>query len=50
MLGLGLVLSALCSGGQVDHHVRVSLTLNKLLNNLQDSGGRGRMLQEVPQG
>ncbi|XP_037832377.1 focadhesin isoform X2 [Kryptolebias marmoratus] len=47
VLGLGLVLSALCSSGQVDHHVHVSRTLDKLLANLQDSSGQGRMLQEV---
>ncbi|KAM6909393.1 focadhesin [Xenentodon cancila] len=47
VLGLGLVLSALCSSGQTEQHVRVSRTLDKLLSNLQDSSGRGRMLQEV---
>uniref|UniRef100_A0A3Q1EWT9 Focadhesin n=1 Tax=Acanthochromis polyacanthus TaxID=80966 RepID=A0A3Q1EWT9_9TELE len=47
MLGLGLVLSALCSSGQMDQHVHISQTLDKLLANLQDSSGHGRMLQEV---
>uniref|UniRef100_A0AAQ5XFT3 DUF3730 domain-containing protein n=1 Tax=Amphiprion ocellaris TaxID=80972 RepID=A0AAQ5XFT3_AMPOC len=47
MLGLGLVLAALCSSGQMDQHVHVSQTLDKLLVNLQDSSGYGRMLQEV---
>ncbi|XP_047426080.1 focadhesin [Mugil cephalus] len=47
MLGLGLVLSALCNSGQTDRHVRVSQTLDKLLANLQNSSGQGRMLQEV---
>ena len=49
VLGLGLVLSALCSSGQLDQHVHVSQTLDKLLANLQDSSGQGRMLQEVQQ-
>uniref|UniRef100_A0A3P9C1V1 Focadhesin n=1 Tax=Maylandia zebra TaxID=106582 RepID=A0A3P9C1V1_9CICH len=47
ILGLGLVLSAFCSSGQRSRHVRVSLTLDKLLANLQDCSGRGRMEQEV---
>ncbi|KAM6894866.1 focadhesin isoform 1-T2 [Lycodopsis pacificus] len=47
VLGLGLVLAALCSSGQKDQHVHVTLTLDKLLSNLQDSSGQGRMLQEV---
>uniref|UniRef100_A0A3B5A296 Focadhesin n=1 Tax=Stegastes partitus TaxID=144197 RepID=A0A3B5A296_9TELE len=47
MLGLGLVLAALCSSGQTDQHVHVSQTLDKLLANLQDSSGQGRMMQEV---
>ncbi|XP_041840691.1 focadhesin isoform X2 [Melanotaenia boesemani] len=47
MLGLGLVLSALCSTGQMDQRVRVSQTLDRLLASLQDSSGQGRMLQEV---
>ncbi|MEQ2202733.1 hypothetical protein XENOCAPTIV_013936, partial [Xenoophorus captivus] len=49
VLGVGLVLSALCSRGQVDQQVHVSRTLDKLLANLQDSSGQGRMLQEVQQ-
>lgn len=48
MLGLGLVLAALCSSGQTDQHIHVTQTLDKLLLNLQDSSGQGRMLQEVP--
>uniref|UniRef100_A0AAX7VEW9 DUF3730 domain-containing protein n=1 Tax=Astatotilapia calliptera TaxID=8154 RepID=A0AAX7VEW9_ASTCA len=47
ILGLGLVLSAFCSSGQRSRHVRVSLMLDKLLANLQDCSGRGRMEQEV---
>ncbi|XP_056298140.1 focadhesin isoform X2 [Pseudoliparis swirei] len=47
VLGLGLVLAALCSSGMTDQHVHVTLTLDRLLSNLQDSGGQGRMLQEV---
>uniref|UniRef100_A0A669F6F1 Focadhesin n=1 Tax=Oreochromis niloticus TaxID=8128 RepID=A0A669F6F1_ORENI len=47
ILGLGLVLSASCSSGQRSQHVRVSMTLDKLLANLQDCSGRGRMVQEV---
>ncbi|KAM7365969.1 hypothetical protein PAMP_015444 [Pampus punctatissimus] len=46
-LGLGLVVAALCSSGQVEQHVHVTQTLDKLLTNLQDSSGQGRMLQEV---
>uniref|UniRef100_UPI0037E81FBB focadhesin n=1 Tax=Semicossyphus pulcher TaxID=241346 RepID=UPI0037E81FBB len=47
VLGLALVLSALCSSGQTDQHVHVTQTLDKLLSSLQDSSGQGRMLQEV---
>ncbi|XP_059210534.1 focadhesin [Centropristis striata] len=47
MLGLGLVLASLCSSEQKAQHVRVTQTLDKLLSTLQDSSGRGRMLQEV---
>ncbi|KAM4714416.1 focadhesin isoform 2-T3 [Anableps anableps] len=47
VLGVGLVLSALCSRGRMDQQVHVSRTLDKLLANLQDSSGQGRMLQEV---
>ncbi|XP_070711064.1 focadhesin isoform X2 [Pempheris klunzingeri] len=47
MLGLALVLTALCSSGQMDQQVYVTQTLEKLLSNLQDSSGQGRMLQEV---
>ncbi|KAM9717713.1 focadhesin [Menidia menidia] len=46
MLGLGLVLSSLCTSGQMDQS-RVTQTLDKLLASLQDSSGQGRMLQEV---
>nr|CAG5897232.1 unnamed protein product [Menidia menidia] len=46
MLGLGLVLSSLCTSGQMDRS-RVTQTLDKLLASLQDSSGQGRMLQEV---
>ncbi|XP_063756490.1 focadhesin [Eleginops maclovinus] len=47
VLGLGLVLAAVCSSGQTEQHVNISQTLDKLLSNLQDSSGQGRMLQEV---
>ncbi|XP_037335022.2 focadhesin [Pungitius pungitius] len=47
VLGLGLVLTALCSSGHTDQHVHITLTLDKLLSNLQDSSGQGRMHQEV---
>ncbi|XP_041635386.1 focadhesin [Cheilinus undulatus] len=47
VLGLALVLSALCSSGHSDQHVHVTQTLEKLLTSLQESGGQGRMLQEV---
>ncbi|KAM8747268.1 focadhesin [Acanthopagrus schlegelii] len=47
VLGLALVLAALCSSGQTDQHIHVTQTLDKLLSNLQDSSGQGRMLQEV---
>ncbi|KAA8579270.1 hypothetical protein FQN60_017486 [Etheostoma spectabile] len=47
MLGLALALAALCSSGQTEQHVRVTQTLDRLLSHLRDSGGQGRMLQEV---
>ncbi|XP_034532394.1 focadhesin [Notolabrus celidotus] len=47
VLGLALVLSALCSSGQTDQRVHVAQSLDKLLSSLQDSSGQGRMLQEV---
>ncbi|TNN41853.1 Focadhesin [Liparis tanakae] len=47
VLGLGLVLAALCSSGTTEQHAHVTLTLDRLLSNLQDSSGQGRMLQEV---
>lgn len=47
MLGLGLVLAAICSCGQTDQRVNVTQILDKLLASLQDSSGQGRMLQEV---
>nr|XP_046235770.1 focadhesin isoform X2 [Scatophagus argus]XP_046235771.1 focadhesin isoform X2 [Scatophagus argus] len=47
VLGLALVLAALCSNGQTDQHVHVTQTLDKLLSNLQESSGQSRMLQEV---
>lgn len=46
LLGLALVLVALCHIEQTDLHVRITQTLDKLVSNLQD-GGQGRMLQEV---
>ncbi|XP_054914412.1 focadhesin isoform X2 [Poeciliopsis prolifica] len=47
VLGLGLVLSALCSRGQVEEQLHVRRTLDKLLDKLQNSSEQGRMLQEV---
>ncbi|XP_029932182.1 focadhesin [Myripristis murdjan] len=47
VLGLGLVLAALCSSGNVEYRVQITQTLDKLLANLQDSSGHGRMLLEV---
>ncbi|XP_029381760.1 focadhesin isoform X2 [Echeneis naucrates] len=49
MLGLGLVLAALCNSGQKDSSrtVHVTQTLDKLLSSLQDNCGQGRMMQEV---
>ncbi|XP_019714030.1 focadhesin isoform X2 [Hippocampus comes] len=47
VLGLALALSALCGGGPAQQRVRAVLTLDKLLSALQDSGGQGRMMQEV---
>ncbi|KAM9424589.1 focadhesin isoform 2-T2 [Pholidichthys leucotaenia] len=47
ILGLGLVLGALCSSPQKDLHVHVCQTLDKLLVTLQDSREQGRMMQEV---
>ncbi|KAM8882281.1 focadhesin isoform 1-T1 [Synchiropus picturatus] len=47
MLGLGLVLSALCSSGQARQHVYIRQTLDRFLSSLQESGSHGRMLQEV---
>lgn len=47
LLGLALVLSAMCSEGQTEQRVYVCRTLDRLLDNLQNSGGQGRMLQEV---
>lgn len=46
LLGLALVLVALCDIEQTDLHVRITQTLDRLVSNLQD-GGQGRMLQEV---
>uniref|UniRef100_A0A3P9HUQ4 Focadhesin n=1 Tax=Oryzias latipes TaxID=8090 RepID=A0A3P9HUQ4_ORYLA len=47
LLGLALVLSAMCSEGQTEQRAYVCRTLDRLLENLQNSGGQGRMLQEV---
>ncbi|XP_046905303.1 focadhesin isoform X1 [Hypomesus transpacificus] len=47
VLGMGLVLVALCGSRQVDHKAKVSGTLDKLLLGLQESANQGRMLQEV---
>ncbi|XP_077355104.1 focadhesin isoform X2 [Festucalex cinctus] len=46
-LGLGLVLSALCNGGQTHQRDRVTEILDKLMCALQDRGEQGRMMQEV---
>lgn len=47
VLGLALVLTSLCNSGQMHQHAHVTQILDKLLSNLQDSSGQGRMLQEV---
>uniref|UniRef100_A0A3Q3X776 Uncharacterized protein n=1 Tax=Mola mola TaxID=94237 RepID=A0A3Q3X776_MOLML len=47
VLGLALVVAALCNSGQTDQHVCINRTLDKLLSTLHDSSGQGRMLQEV---
>ncbi|XP_051570142.1 focadhesin-like isoform X1 [Myxocyprinus asiaticus] len=48
VLGVGLVLSSLsCSSQSERDRAHVSLTLDKLLQTLQDSSSMGRMLQEV---
>ncbi|CAM9271239.1 unnamed protein product [Lampetra planeri] len=48
MLGLGLVLAAFCRSGHVHQHVRVTQSLDRLLNTLQDASGLGRVMQETP--
>ncbi|KAL4641587.1 focadhesin [Arapaima gigas] len=47
ILGLGLVLSSLSSSNRPEQRVRVAQSLERLLQELEDSGSRGRMLQEV---
>uniref|UniRef100_A0A673I2X3 Uncharacterized protein n=1 Tax=Sinocyclocheilus rhinocerous TaxID=307959 RepID=A0A673I2X3_9TELE len=48
VLGVGLVLSSLSSSSQSERdRVHVSLTLDRLLQTLQDSSNMSRMLQEV---
>uniref|UniRef100_A0A8C5ECR9 DUF3730 domain-containing protein n=1 Tax=Gouania willdenowi TaxID=441366 RepID=A0A8C5ECR9_GOUWI len=47
ILGLGLVLSALCNNGRTDQHNHIIQALDKLLASLQDSSDQGRLLQEV---
>ncbi|XP_077445781.1 focadhesin isoform X2 [Stigmatopora argus] len=47
LLGLGLVLSALCDGGQTGQLGRVIQTLDRLHQALKDGDQQGRMLQEV---
>ncbi|XP_077597799.1 focadhesin [Stigmatopora nigra] len=47
LLGLGLVLSALCDGGQTGQHDRVIQNLERLHQALEDGDQQGRMLQEV---
>uniref|UniRef100_A0A8C1DHG3 Focadhesin n=1 Tax=Cyprinus carpio carpio TaxID=630221 RepID=A0A8C1DHG3_CYPCA len=48
VLGVGLVLSSLSSSSQSERDgVHVSLTLDRLLQTLQDSSNMSRMLQEV---
>ncbi|KAF4089364.1 hypothetical protein AMELA_G00065400 [Ameiurus melas] len=47
VLGLGLLLSSLCSSSDIEQRMRVSVSLDRLLQSLQDSGSIGRMQQEV---
>lgn len=46
LLGLALVLAALCRMEQAELHAHITQALDKLVSSLQD-GGQGRMLQEV---
>lgn len=48
VLGLALLLTALCKDEQKHLHFHVTRSLEKILSSLQDSSGRGRILQEVP--
>ncbi|XP_060730282.1 focadhesin [Tachysurus vachellii] len=47
VLGVGLLLSSLCSSSDGEQRMRVSVSLDRLLLSLQDSGSMGRMQQEV---
>ncbi|XP_072543953.1 focadhesin [Salminus brasiliensis] len=49
VLAVGLVLSSLCSSSEAEQRARVALSLDRLLQSLQDSSscGLGRMQQEV---
>ncbi|KAF7706258.1 hypothetical protein HF521_019512 [Silurus meridionalis] len=47
VLGVGLLLSSLSSSSEVEQRMRVSVSLDRLLQSLQDSGSMGRMQQEV---
>ncbi|MCJ8731689.1 hypothetical protein PDJAM_G00202250 [Pangasius djambal] len=47
VLGVGLLLSSLCSSSDVEQRMCVSVSLDRLLQSLQDSGSMGRMQQEV---
>uniref|UniRef100_A0A8C9TBF0 Focadhesin n=1 Tax=Scleropages formosus TaxID=113540 RepID=A0A8C9TBF0_SCLFO len=47
ILGLGLVLSSMSSSSRLEQRDHVVRLLEQLLQELEDSGSRGRMLQEV---
>ncbi|KAJ8382321.1 hypothetical protein SKAU_G00030990 [Synaphobranchus kaupii] len=47
ILGVGLVLALLSHSVQVERRARVALTVDRLQGALEESGGQGRMLQEV---
>ncbi|KAK1174956.1 focadhesin [Acipenser oxyrinchus oxyrinchus] len=47
ILGVGLVLSLMSHSSQTESRVHVAVTLDKLLDSLDESSNQGRMLQEV---
>lgn len=47
ILGVGLVLSLMSHSSQTESRVHVAVTLDKLLDSLDESSSQGRMLQEV---